>query len=128
VRTYFNKTSGSGIVTGKSGGSGPATKKPEPPKERIQNTPQEATNYIKELDEMGVLGEAKVTKEGHRAYRFLKDCEFKGHMFKKGDYVSRDKLHHEIELFKNEKTHLGSIEPKGGTLYKGPKLGRRLNF
>jgi hypothetical protein len=94
-------------------------------KSRIQNTPQEARSYIEGLQQAGCLGKWK-SYGRYRASKFIKDCAYKGFRFKKGEFISRDRLHHEIELFKDVDTHSGAIEPKGGTQYKGPDPTKKL--
>jgi hypothetical protein len=95
-------------------------------KGRIQNTPQEARGYLQGLKDMNVLG------RGHRSGKYMtheitKDCTYKGYKFKKGNIISRDTRHHEIEVFQDSKTHLGAIEPRGGTMYKGQDLAKKLH-
>jgi hypothetical protein len=97
-------------------------------KERIQNSPQEVGNYFQELKKLNVLGKGKRTTDGHWAYEIVKDFSYKGEKFQKGNFISRDRLHHEIEWFKDKNTHLGAIEPKGGTRYKIGDPTRKLRF
>lgn len=52
----------------------------------------------------------------------------RGRQFRKNEFISEDRLHNEIEYFKNEKTHLGAIEPQNGTLYKYGTKGRPLKL
>jgi hypothetical protein len=94
-------------------------------KDRIQNTPQEVRSYVNGLQKTGCLGKWKSYGK-YRASKFIKDCSYKGFKFKKGEFISRDRLHHEIEWFKDVDTHSGAIEPKGGTQYKGPDPTKKL--
>ena len=57
-------------------------------------------------------------------YKFERKCEYMGIKFRKGDYISRDELHHEWEWFGKNKLHKGAVEPIDGGLYKEPDLGR----
>jgi hypothetical protein len=78
---------------------------------------------------MRVLGKGRKTKDGHFAYEIAKDFTYKGQKFQKGQFISRDRRHGEIEWFKNENFHKGSIEPKHGALYKAGKgFDRKLRF
>jgi hypothetical protein len=95
-------------------------------KGRIENTPQEVRGYFQGLRDMKVLGKGRPTKDRHWAYEILKDCKYKGVQFKKGQFVSRDNKHHEVEWFRDKDYHLGALEPKGGTLYKPGKGSSRI--
>jgi hypothetical protein len=94
-------------------------------KEHAKSTPQDVRNYVSELQKTGCLGPWKSYGK-YRASKFIKDCTYKNFNFKKGEFISKDRLHHEIELFKDEKTHLGAIEPKNGKQYKGPDPTKKL--
>ena len=50
---------------------------------------------------------------------FKKECEYSGQTFRKGDYISRDTLHHEWEWFRGVKEHKGAIDPITGRLKPG---------
>jgi hypothetical protein len=113
--TSFFKQSFGGDKSGKDSGSSG----------RIQNNPQDAWNYMRGLRNLNVLG------NGHRSGKYMthevtKDCTYKGYQFKKGNIISRDTRHHEIEVFQDPKTHLGAIEPKYGSMYKGPDPMKKL--
>ena len=41
-----------------------------------------------------------------------------GIKFRKGDYISRDELHHEWEWFSHPKRHEGAIDPVSGRLFE----------
>ena len=49
---------------------------------------------------------------------YLKKSGYMGIEFKRGNYISRDTLHHEWEWFRNPKKHLGAINPLTGEKYK----------
>jgi hypothetical protein len=120
IRTFFSEMSGGdGSKGGKDRGSS---------KERMQNTPQEVGNYFQELRKLNVLGKGRRTTDGHWAYEIVKDFSYKGERFQKGNFISRDRLHHKIEWFKDKDTHSGAIEPKGGTRYKVGNPTRKLRF
>jgi len=44
----------------------------------------------------------------------MEKVEYKGIKFKKGDYLSRDELHHEWEWFRGKDTHKGPINSVTG--------------
>ena len=52
---------------------------------------------------------------------FKKECEYSGQTFRKGDYISRDTLHHEWEFFRGPKNHLGAINSLTGILNTAKK-------
>ena len=87
-------------------------------KERKQATPQDADRYLDGLRDKRVLSRKGVTKDGHDYYKFERKCEYMGIKFRKGDYISRDELHHEWEWFGKNKLHKGAVEPIRGDLYK----------
>jgi len=58
----------------------------------------------------------------------MEKVEYKGIKFKKGDYLSRDELHHEWEWFRGKDTHRGAIDPTTGKFYKGADSGRTLKL
>jgi hypothetical protein len=96
-----------------------------PGRDRIQNTPQEVRSYLKGIQETGCLGNWK--KYGkYWAAKFNRDCSYKENSFKRGEFLGRDRLHHEAEWFRNESEHLGAIEPKCGTKYKQGDPSKRL--
>ncbi len=84
---------------------------------RIQNTKGEADGYIKGLtDQKGwVLNRGK-TKDDHHYYEVMKKFTYKGTEFKRGDYISRDTMHHEIEWFRGKNVHKGALDPVTGKL------------
>jgi hypothetical protein len=83
-------------------------------KERIQSTPQDADRYINGLKEKGALGEKQVSLDGREYYEVTQKINHNGVKFRKGDYISRDTLHHEWEWFRGVKTHRGPINSKTG--------------
>ncbi len=54
------------------------------------------------------------TKDGFDYYKFTQKCTHNDVRFRKGDYISRDTLHHEWEWFRGVKNHRGAIESKYG--------------
>ena len=95
-----------------------AVKKPvsSSPAPRIQVTRTDADKYLQGLKDKGVLSKKGVTKDGYDFFKIEKDCEHGCIHFKKGDYISRDRLHHEWEYFSNPRTHKGAIDPITGKL------------
>ena len=85
-------------------------------KPRVQATRTDADKYLNGLKNQGVLGKKGVTKDGYDFFKFIRNCEYKGIKFKKGEYISRDKLHNEWEHFTNPKKHTGAIDPLTGKL------------
>ena len=72
-------------------------------------------------------GPLKPYKGGWKGAEVLEDYTLKDSTkIKKGYILSRDKLHNEIELFKDKNNHLGAIDPKGECLYKPGVEGRKL--
>lgn len=91
--------------------SGPGGgEKPEPEKEpsgaRRQNTEAEAKKYIKDLKDMGALGNRLMTKDGREAFKVTRDCLCRGRQFRKNEFISEDRFHNEVEYFQNEETAL----------------------
>jgi hypothetical protein len=77
---------------------------------RIRGTPQDANRYLAELrSQKGLLSDKKVSLDGREYYEFMKKFNHNGVRFRKGDYISRDALHHEWELFRGVKDHRGAI-------------------
>ena len=70
------------------------------------------------MNEKGVLG-SKIHRGGHDIYRIEKKCEYMGLKFNKGDYISRDGMHHEWEWFRGGKEHRGAIDPITGKVKPG---------
>ena len=99
-------------------------------KPRIQNTPQEVMDYIKGLtDKKGYILNRCKTKDGYHYYEVMKKFEYKGIKFQKGEYISRDTRHHEIEYFRNKNTHIGALDPVTGKLKpKSRKPERKLHI
>lgn len=93
---------------------------------RTVSTRQDADNYINGLK--GKLSQKGVTKDKHEYYKVMEKVEYKGIKFKKGDYLSRDELHHEWEWFRGKDTHRGAIDSISGKLYKGADSGRTLKL
>lgn len=88
---------------------------PDPGEEpRKSSTRQNADNYINGLKECGKLSKKGVTNDGHEYYKVMEKVEYNGTQFKKGDYVSRDELHHEWEWFRGKDTHKGPINSVTG--------------
>jgi hypothetical protein len=97
-------------------------------KDRIQSTKQDADKYINGLtDQKGVIQYKGRTQDGYEYYEFMNKCNYNGVRFRKGDYISRDTLHHEWEWFSRVKQHKGAIESVTGKLRKNPVSGRVLN-
>ena len=82
---------------------------------RIQNSKVDADNYIKGLTDQKnlILNRGKI-KDGYHYYEVMQKFEYKGIKFKKGDFVSRDTKHHEIEWFRGENQHYGALDPVTG--------------
>ena len=76
----------------------------------------DADNYLQGLKSKGVLSNKGITKDGREYYEFTQKCEHMGVQFRKGDLISRDKLHHEWELFRGISDHQGAIDPITGKL------------
>ena len=97
---------------------------------RVQNTKGEADEYIKGLtDQKGWVLNRGNTKDGYHYYEVMKKFEYKGITFKRGQYISRDTKHHEIEWFRNKNEHLGAIDPVTGQLKPGKiDYSRRLKI
>lgn len=110
---------------GSNGGEKPEPEKGPSAGERVRNSPMEVRNYIKGLRDIRALDRSRRYGK-YITYRIRAACRYKGYEFKEGTIISKDTLHNEIEVFKDEFTHLGAIEPKGGTLYKGPDATRAL--
>ena len=108
VKAYFNENAGGdGNNTGNRNNTS---------NQRIQSTPQDADRYIDGLNRRGVLSQRKQTKDGYDYFEITRKCEYNGIRFRKGDYISRDTLHHEWEWFRGPKNHKGAIESVGGQL------------
>lgn len=44
------------------------------------------------------------------------------------NYLQWDHLHSDVEVYRDIDMHLGSLDPADMTLYKGPRIGRRINL
>ncbi len=100
-------------------------------KTRVINTPHHVDAYLQELsnlDKNPILRPCGKTKDGYEYFEFLQKCEYRGIKFKKGDYLSKDELHHELEWFRGEKIHKGVIDPNSGIKYKDSVEGRKLKI
>ena len=76
---------------------------------RIQNSKVDADNYIKGLtDQKNVLLNRGQTKDGYHYYEVMQKVEYKGITFRRGDFVSRDPKHNEIEWFRGKDVHRGA--------------------
>ena len=95
---------------------------------RIQAVRADADNYLRGLKDRRVLSNKGVTRDGHEYYKFEERCEYMGVKFRKGDYISRDELHHEWELFRGPTNHRGAISPITGRLYKEADPSRILKL
>jgi len=102
--TFLSKKAG-GSEPSKAGGS-----------DRIQATRTDADKYLQGLKDKGVLSNKGVTKDGHDFFKIEQKCEYNGIQFRKGDYISRDELHHEWELFRGATDHRGAINSLSGQL------------
>jgi hypothetical protein len=116
IRAFFSEN----FSGGKDKGKADATSS------RIQSTPSDADRYLGELQSKGVLSDKKISLDKREYYEFMKKCNHNGVRFRKGDYISRDTLHHEWEWFNGLKKHKGAIESVNGTLHKDPIPGRVL--
>ena len=76
----------------------------------------DADRYFDGLNDEKVLSEKIRTRDGHDCWKIEKKCEYLGQTFRKGDYISRDTLHHEWEFFRGPKNHLGAINSLTGIL------------
>lgn len=85
-------------------------------KQRVTAVKQDADNYINGIREKGVLSKKGRTLDGFDYFKVEKKCEYMGQKLRKGDYLSRDTLHHEWELFRGPKNHQGAIDPLTGKL------------
>ena len=103
----------------KGNGSGAA-------QQRTEATSADADRYFEGLDSKKVLGKKIRTRDGHDCWKVEKKCEYMGIKFKKGDYISRDTLHHEFEWFRGVNTHKGAINVLTGEKYKEGKPSRVL--
>ena len=93
---------------------------------RIQNTKQEVMDYIKGLTEQKnlILNRGK-TNDGYHYYEIMRKFVYKGREFKKGEYISRDTRHHEIEHFRDKDYHYGALDPVKGNLKPGSRKPER---
>ena len=96
---------------------------------RVVATKVDADKYLSGLtSKKNVLSRKGITLDGYEYYKFEEKCEYMGRTFKKGDYISRDTLHHEWEYFQNKDTHLGAIDPLTGKIKPRSQVkGRKLN-
>ena len=98
---------------------------------RIAATQADADKYLAGItSQKGVLGNKCLTVDKRYEYfEFKKNCEYMGIKFKKGDFISRDNLHHEWEWFRGAKDHRGPIDPLTGIADKDRiDPGRILNI
>jgi hypothetical protein len=109
ITTFFNEQFKDGKDEGKA----------DPSSDRIQSTKQDADNYLSGLKEKGVLGNKQTSTDGYEYYEFKQKINYNGVRFRKGDYISRDTLHHEWEWFRGKNVHKGAIESKGGKVREG---------
>ena len=66
----------------------------------------------------GALLNCGKTTDGYHYYKVNKKFTYRGITFKKGDYLSKDTQHYEVEWFSDPKTHLGAINVLSGQIYK----------
>jgi hypothetical protein len=117
VTTFFSENFSGGKDKGKANSSS----------DRIQSTPNDADRYLKGLtDQRGLLSDKKISLDRREYYEFMKKTTYNGVRFRKGDFISRDTLHHEWEWFRGIKKHRGAINSKTGKLDKDPIPGRIL--
>ena len=88
---------------------------------RIRSTEQDVERYLeglltKKFGNKNLLSKKMTTRDGYEYYKFNRKCEYNGIKFKKGDFISRDNLHNELEWFKGVKDHKGAIDPITGKL------------
>jgi hypothetical protein len=116
-KAVFSKKTG-------TGGTGKPAPKPEPPKpQRVVNTPKDCDKYIGTKVSSGICDRTSTRFHGQTLYKVTKNDG----ILKKGDYIYKDKTHHEIELMKSDmKTHRGAIDPKTGKIYKEGVPGRNI--
>jgi hypothetical protein len=92
-----------------SGGSGSAhidpNDKDKKKSARLINTAKEREDFIKGKIAKGICQKDKII-DGRQAYKVLK----KDGELKKGDFLTSDKRHDEIELFNSSGEHKGAIE------------------
>jgi hypothetical protein len=105
VTTFFNENFSGGKDKGKADSSG----------DRTQSTPNDADRYLQGLtDQKGLLSDKKISLDRREYYEFMKKTTYNGVRFRKGDFISRDTLHHEWEWFRGKDYHKEAIESKGG--------------
>lgn len=123
----INYAKGSKDAVGKGKSSGTGRGRTAPKQERIRSTPQDADRYVQGLQDKGVLSRKMQTKDGYDYFEVTQNCEHMGVRFRKGEFISRDKLHNEWELFSRMNKHKGAIESKTGTLQADSRVpGRTL--
>ncbi len=94
---------------------------------RVVATKVDADKYLSGLtSQKNVLSRKGITLDGYEYYKFEEKCEYMGHKFKAGDYISRDTLHHEWEWFRGPKDHRGAIDPITGVLNEKKKDPKRV--
>ena len=93
---------------------------------RIINTATDADKYLNGLlGNKGVLRNCGKTKDGHHYYQVMEQTEYMGQTYRRGDYLSRDTLHHEIEWFRDADTHKGAIDVLTGKVKPGSARANR---
>lgn len=111
-----------------SGGGGSSLKDPEKAPRKV-STEQDAKNYINGLKIRGKLSKKGKTKDGHEYYKIMEKIKYRDIKFKKGDYLSRDELHHEWEWFRGKDKHQGAIDSITGKLFEDSAVkGRTLKL
>ena len=114
-----------------SGATKKAETKPaqkEEPKVRVVNSKEDVTKYMDGLlSRKNVLRNCGKTNDGHHYYEVMEKTEYMGQTFKKGDYISLDTLHDEVEWFRGKDLHKGAIDVLTGGLKKKGDPSRRLH-
>ena len=119
-----------GGISGSNGlGFKKTAQKTERIKTRVASTKIDLDRYVDGfLENKGALLNRGKTLDGHQYYEVMKKTEYMGQTFKKGDYISLDTLHYEVEWFSNPKTHKGAINVLTGEKYKDGIPGRVLKI
>jgi hypothetical protein len=92
-------------------------------KERIANTPHELDSFVQKKINDGVCVKDRIIG-GEQIYKFIK----KDGNFNKGDLLTKDGLHQEVEWWNSTGNHKGAINPKSGSKYKPADSKKHLNL
>jgi hypothetical protein len=91
-------------------------------KERIVSSKEEVSDFIRGKIDSGVCEKDRYV-DGRQTYKVVKQ---EGNL-NKGDLLTKDTLHNEVELWTQNGVHKGAIEPKRGILYKSADSTKYLN-